>query len=693
MVISVYTDGFDSLREWIPELDTGGGSGDDGTTFRMYRYKPWFYRRERGARVDRSHTTANTNTTTGTNGSTSNSEPFEFRGQSSTGSLSCSDSPPVGMQDGSYHDNWTRVDSLVDTFTNPSTVSNVGSTISEERSTSQEESCTTGTTDYELSMKRAIEALIDQPGDCVRDGIDLVDIRQSENATLASVAPPGLDNWLLIQSDTAMKTCIEELHQIHPTLIAFDLEACNISKYAQLTCLLQLAVADRDRTTQKQYIIDTLAPGVWDEIHGLQPFFADPLIVKIGHSIAGLDVKCLHRDFGIFVVNAFDTYEASKVLKLPSHGLAAICEYYGLPNGKLYHDLKQQYQSCEWRTRPLTPPMIQYARYDVNYLIPLRELMIRDLTREAWASCPVKEGENVARALALTLKQFEKEEDEYQSSASASSVNDDMNYDDAIDTVEEVQLSPQPQQHEEEDTDSSVFYTPREQRSTVDLTKLDNAQHPYYTTLNDSEDDDARVPTVRLEADELRMQVLLMRVISISQERCLRAWKEQSEPFMQNPHFMSLIHRARRGEVHWSVSRTRLYCNLVNWRNQLALELECLPAFVIPSDFLVCVALRRPLSSEALRRISLSLPVLLRDHDEYMEQLFSTVRDSMNDEPPTESDSGDCYYYYCEHDGEDSSSNERSDIEYSSIVLKACLVIAVLSGVAFFRHWRKMRRS
>lgn len=225
---------------------------------------------------------------------------------------------PVGMQDGSYHDNWTRVDSLVDTFTNPSTVSNVGSTISEERSTSQEESCTTGTTDYELSMKRAIEALIDQPGDCVRDGIDLVDIRQSENATLASVAPPGLDNWLLIQSDTAMKTCIEELHQIHPTLIAFDLEACNISKYAQLTCLLQLAVADRDRTTQKQYIIDTLAPGVWDEIHGLQPFFADPLIVKIGHSIAGLDVKCLHRDFGIFVVNAFDTYEASKVLKLLS---------------------------------------------------------------------------------------------------------------------------------------------------------------------------------------------------------------------------------------------------------------------------------------------------------------------------------------------------------------------------------------
>ena len=92
-----------------------------------------------------------------------------------------------------------------------------------------------------------------------------------------------------------------------------------------MTCLIQLAT-----NHGKEYVIDPLANDVWDCIHGLAPIFANPNIVKIGHSIGGLDVRCLHRDFGIFIVNAFDTYEAAQVLKLPSKGLAKVCQYYGM---------------------------------------------------------------------------------------------------------------------------------------------------------------------------------------------------------------------------------------------------------------------------------------------------------------------------------------------------------------------------
>lgn len=77
-----------------------------------------------------------------------------------------------------------------------------------------------------------------------------------------------------------------------------------------MTCLVQLAL-----NNGKEYVIDSLAPGVWESVGGLAPLFANPDIVKVGHAIGGLDVRCLHRDFGIFVVNAFDTYEAAKCLR------------------------------------------------------------------------------------------------------------------------------------------------------------------------------------------------------------------------------------------------------------------------------------------------------------------------------------------------------------------------------------------
>jgi exosome complex exonuclease RRP6 len=163
---------------------------------------------------------------------------------------------------------------------------------------------------------------------------------------------------MLVDTAAKMKQCIYELEAAQPFEIAFDVESFNVSKHTQLTCLLQIA-----SDAGKEYVIDTLAPGVWEEVHGLAPLLADPAIVKIGHSIAGLDVRSLHRDFGCFLINTFDTYEAARLLELPHHGLAAVCAHYRFPedSATTYATLKEEYQRCDWRVRPLTEPMIRYA--------------------------------------------------------------------------------------------------------------------------------------------------------------------------------------------------------------------------------------------------------------------------------------------------------------------------------------------
>jgi len=213
----------------------------------------------------------------------------------------------------------------------------------------------------ERNQREKIDHLIDQPGECLRDGVDDLDFEKWDDADLSSYKiPPQLEqdeSWTLVDTPEKMQMCINELKAARPTEIGFDLECFNRSKYTQLTCLLQLTSdAGRD------YVIDTLAPGVWDTVGGLAPFFADPSIVKVGHAIGGLDVRSLHRDFGIFVVNAFDTYEAARVLDMDSYGLASVCNHYSIPDSDVYMALKKQYQNCDWRKRPLTLPMIQYGR-------------------------------------------------------------------------------------------------------------------------------------------------------------------------------------------------------------------------------------------------------------------------------------------------------------------------------------------
>lgn len=95
--------------------------------------------------------------------------------------------------------------------------------------------------------------------------------------------------------------------------IAIDLEAHSYRSFQGLTCLMQLS------TRQHDFVIDTLA--LRGQMNRLLEVFANPRVVKVMHG-ADKDIMWLQRDFQIYVVNLFDTYQAAKLMRYPALSLA-----------------------------------------------------------------------------------------------------------------------------------------------------------------------------------------------------------------------------------------------------------------------------------------------------------------------------------------------------------------------------------
>lgn len=131
---------------------------------------------------------------------------------------------------------------------------------------------------------------------------------------------------------------------------------------------------------------------MWEAVSTmLGPIFANPNIVKIGHGIMGGDIPALFRDFGIIVLNAFDTQEASGFLGRTGVGLAALLDLWGCPLRREVATLKDQMKHADWRLRPMTDVMLRYATLDVHYLVSLYKLQVRELLLSA-AACVGKIG-------------------------------------------------------------------------------------------------------------------------------------------------------------------------------------------------------------------------------------------------------------------------------------------------------------
>lgn len=190
----------------------------------------------------------------------------------------------------------------------------------------------------------------------------------------------------------------EELVKLAATLdrateIAIDLEAHQYRTFQGFTCLMQISTREAD------WIIDTLA--LRKKMQILNSSFTNPNIVKVIHG-SDSDILWLQRDFGIYVVNLFDTGQAARVLEFPSYALSYLLKLYCGINAD------KQYQKADWRIRPLPEPMFRYARDDTHYLLYIYDRMRNEALARVHGSKELVHA-ILTRSRDLCLQRYEKE--------------------------------------------------------------------------------------------------------------------------------------------------------------------------------------------------------------------------------------------------------------------------------------------
>ncbi|PWA00936.1 hypothetical protein BB558_002987 [Smittium angustum] len=176
------------------------------------------------------------------------------------------------------------------------------------------------------------------------------------------------DNFTYVDTPQKLDQMISEIKKLtgNDGDIAIDLEHHNYRSFMGFTCLIQLS------TRFKDYIIDAIE--IRSEIYKLNKITADPDRVKVFHG-ADSDIEWLQRDFGVYVVGLFDTYHASKRLGMQKRSLLYLLETIA----KVSSDKK--YQLADWRIRPLTKEMLNYARSDTHYLLMIFDTLINELAK------------------------------------------------------------------------------------------------------------------------------------------------------------------------------------------------------------------------------------------------------------------------------------------------------------------------
>lgn len=147
---------------------------------------------------------------------------------------------------------------------------------------------------------------------------------------------------------------------------------------------MQLSTDDAD------YIIDVFS--LWKDMEILNEIFTKPSILKVFHS-ATFDIIWLQRDFGIYVVNMFDTYLAAQALNYSHLSLSALVERFcGL-------QLDKRFQLADWRIRPIPTEMLHYARCDTHSLLYIYRILKQEL---------LNNGDNSANLLRLVMNRSQR---------------------------------------------------------------------------------------------------------------------------------------------------------------------------------------------------------------------------------------------------------------------------------------------
>jgi len=180
---------------------------------------------------------------------------------------------------------------------------------------------------------------------------------------------------LLIENDADLHKIALEL-QKEPA-IGVDLEADSMFHYQERVCLLQIS------TQALNIVIDPLPV---KDFSPLAPIFADARIRKVFHG-ADYDIRSLYRDFGIEVHSIFDTQIAAKFLGARETGLASLLKM------RFNVSTDKKYQKKDWSQRPLPAAMLRYAVQDICHLLPLSDILEKELMEKRLLFCVEEECE------------------------------------------------------------------------------------------------------------------------------------------------------------------------------------------------------------------------------------------------------------------------------------------------------------
>lgn len=211
------------------------------------------------------------------------------------------------------------------------------------------------------------------------------------------IKPPELDLTPIVLVDNIQQ--LEEMcrHIGAQKEFAVDVEHHSYRSFQGITCLLQISTRVQD------FVIDAIK--LRSELYRLNESFTNPNIVKVFHG-ADCDILWLQRDFGVYVVNLFDTSRAAKLMKFAHLSLAFLMKHY------CNFDPDKSYQLADWRERPLPLPMLQYARADTHYLLYIYDRLRNDLLARGGSnnkSTGIDLLKNVyARGREICLKRYEK---------------------------------------------------------------------------------------------------------------------------------------------------------------------------------------------------------------------------------------------------------------------------------------------
>ena len=189
-----------------------------------------------------------------------------------------------------------------------------------------------------------------------------------------------MDEINIIKDNVTLKRFCNKCNK--EKVLAVDTEFVRENTYFPVLCLVQIA------SETFSAVIDPLAEidmkPVWE-------LLSNKKILKIFHA-GRQDIEIFFNLTGKIPEPIYDTQIAAMFC-----GLGDQVSYYGLVHKFLGLTITKESQYSNWLQRPLTDKQLQYALYDVKYLIkvfPLINKLIRDTNREDWVEKEIQSLKN-----------------------------------------------------------------------------------------------------------------------------------------------------------------------------------------------------------------------------------------------------------------------------------------------------------